>query len=359
MKAEEGVESSTRNIMIGVGVAAAVCALFCCLGSAAFFFIAGEAAESVDKQAKELKKLDGAGERWPMRDFKSDYKAAKKAGWKLPRKPKNKKVEPAKADIDSWVTLGWNKLHEVSKFLTHSHERSAFVTAHMLAGGEPIAFAKKSGYSDLASPDMAGIYFGHFSNCGRLAKYEPFKVATKRGAGNILHDAEFSWVTESGCTIRVETRLLKDRDQNTFYVPLKVTMLRPSINPPWIVRLDFDTFKRSEARRIYKKHGREIAQKLRKARRAGMKAEHYYPAEPVGNKDLIRKVIPKAKIVSTWDRKSFKIGGVTYYSIGYKLRYDGRPLKYRIYYASLSELTGKKRDRDVYFMAGEALELVE
>ncbi len=345
--------------MIGVGVAAAVCAFFCCLGSAAFFFIAGEAAEKVDEQAKELKRLDGAGERWPVRDFKKDYQAAKKARWDMPRRPKNKKVEPPEERFESWVKLGWTTLHDVSKVLQHSHERSAFVTAHMLTGGAPVEFARKSGYTDLASPDLAGIYFGDLSNCGRLARYEPYAATTERGEGNVLHEAWFEWVTESGCAIRVETHLMKDDDLNLYYLPTRVTMFRPGIIPPWIVRLDFETFKRSEARRLFKKHGGDIARKLRKARRAGMKAKHYYPADPVGNRQLIRKVIPKSKIVSSWDRKTFKFGGVTYYSIGYKLRYEDRTLKYRLYYNALSQLTGKNRDRDVYFMAGETLELDE
>lgn len=351
------MDKGTRNILIGVGLALVLSTFLCCGGGLAYVLVVRSLASdgtTTKAPSRAPEASAGAGERWPTRDFKTDYKAARKAGWKVNR-PKSKKVTPPGESNSYFVQMSWDAKDKPSRLFRNSAERSSFVTALVLAGAKPELFSRKSGFSGFTTLNRA-VYLGGFGNCGPLVDYEPYQWGLNYSPGE-AGAWTGRWLTRLGCAIEVDVKQSTFKEQN-YYLPTKVVMYRPDSVPDWIVRRDQKTFRVSEATRLARKHGDEMPYKIRKARVAGMKAEHYYPSKTVGNHRLIREIIPKAKVVGDVDLgKVMLADGTKVLTLGYNLEFEGQRLKYRVYFNSLSQFTRKASDTTKLVVAGEHLEI--
>lgn len=109
-------------------------------------------------------------------------------------------------------------------------------------------------------------------------------------------------------------------------------------------------FSVNTATSVFEKNKEDLIEKVYKARRAGMKADHFYSLKPEGSDAVLRAVIPKAKLTGNTKIRIVEEHGMVYSYTEFPLEYQGKPFLYRIPWRIAKEPKGS-----VVAVAGEDL----
>lgn len=278
------MKDSTKKIFIGVAIIALLSSVICCMGGIAFFGLLGSTATEVRRTTT-------------VTTWQTRLEALQKAGAPLPSSlpPNNPKMSQADDTVDDTAGTSKSDLspnqhpRTLPEWLSTSPEQSALYFAIILTRGDLSALSQSFLVGEVGELGLVSL-LGHFQSCGELTAINPVRYTYD------ANNPVFAWMTRLGCRLEVQIEEVS-RKEKTYYTAKTLKFDRPGTSPPWLVWLDPQEVDIPRARKLSKKHhskkhGPELAYKVRKARQAGMKARHYYVGDVVGRTDLVKEFVP-------------------------------------------------------------------